>query len=203
MNVLQKNTRTRPSRGHAPKPSYAQALTTKQLNFNTVNLPFNQNFPAPAQSSQNRRADNRIFVQLSEAHPSREHHIHAIKTALIQKLGPEGEAVKVISKVKSGMAIVPVDEKHAEKLLEESESIISVLGGKVDKAEEWITYVKNHVPRMLHSLAREEIQIIEASAKKEVEKITSLVPTRISWSKNTLANPGPTGIIVASFNKQT
>ncbi|POS81798.1 hypothetical protein EPUL_006489, partial [Erysiphe pulchra] len=38
-------------------------------------------------------------------------------------------------------------------------------------------------PKKLHSLDGEEIQIIEESAKKEVETITGLVPTRISWSK--------------------
>ncbi|POS85023.1 hypothetical protein EPUL_003833 [Erysiphe pulchra] len=121
----------------------------------------------------------------------------------LAKLGPEGGAVKAILKVKSGIAIVDVDGKHAEKLLDKVESITSVLGGKVEKAKECITYVVDHVPRKLHSLDGVEIQIIEESTKKEVETITSLVPTRISWSKNTLAKPGPTGTIVASFTKHT
>ncbi|POS81927.1 hypothetical protein EPUL_005402, partial [Erysiphe pulchra] len=138
-----------------------------------------------------------------EDHPSRNHHIHAIKTALINQLGPEGASVKAIQKVKSRIAFVPTNEEHAEQLNGKSQTITSVLGGKAEKTEEWTTYVVDHVPRKLHSLEGKEIVVTVESARKEVEASTGLVPTRVAWSRKTLENPLPTGTIVASFKKPT
>lgn len=101
-------------------------------------------------TSHARKKDNRIFTRLTKDHPSRNQHIHAIKTALIDKLGSEGASVKAVQKVKSGIAIIPSNEKHAEKLLGKSQTITSVLGGKIERAEKWMTYVVDHVLRKLH-----------------------------------------------------
>ncbi|POS82752.1 hypothetical protein EPUL_006278, partial [Erysiphe pulchra] len=82
-----------------------------------------------------------------------------LEKALIINLGPEGTSVKAIQKVKSEIAIVPTNEEHAEQLFGKSQTIISVLGGKVEKTEEWTTYVVDHVPRKLHSLEGKEIVV--------------------------------------------
>lgn len=102
-----------------------------------------------------------MFVRLPEDHPSREHHIHAIKAAHYNKLG----AVKAIQKVKSGIAIVSTNEENANQLLEKAEIITSILGGKVEKSQEWLTYVVDHVPLKLHSLEGQETKITEESAR--------------------------------------
>lgn len=47
-------------------------------------------------NSRHRRVDYGIFVRLLEYHSSHEHHIHAIKAALHNKLGSEVGAVKSI-----------------------------------------------------------------------------------------------------------
>ncbi|POS83833.1 hypothetical protein EPUL_004960 [Erysiphe pulchra] len=71
----------------------------------------------------------------------------------------------------------------------------------------WFIYVTDHAPTKLDSLDGQEIKITEESAreeaKAEAEAFTGLVPTRFSRSKKTLANPGPTGTLVASFTKYT
>ncbi|POS82276.1 hypothetical protein EPUL_006503, partial [Erysiphe pulchra] len=112
-------------------------------------------------------------------------------------------SVKVIQKVESRIAIVPTNEEPAEQLVGKSQTIISVLGGKVEKAEELTTYVVDHVPRKLHSLEGKEIVVTVESARKEVEAATGLVHTRVAWSRKTLENPLPTGTIVASLKKTT
>ncbi|POS84656.1 hypothetical protein EPUL_004056, partial [Erysiphe pulchra] len=112
-------------------------MPNKQTCFSTgsisANLPQKPSKPA---SSYVGKTNNRIFIRLSEDHPSRNHHIHAIKTALINKLGLEGASMKAIQKVKSEIAIVPTNEEHAELLIGKSQTITSVLGEKVEKAEE-------------------------------------------------------------------
>lgn len=183
-------------RANLKKLSYAEATKKHFSNISSANLP-----PKPSKTvtSHARKTDNRLFIRLTEDHPTRNHHIHAIKTALIDKLGPEGASVKAVQKVKSGIAIVPTNEKHAEQLLEKSQTITSVLGGKVEKAEEWMTYVVDHVPRKLHSLDGKEIMVTVESVRKEVEAVTGSVPTRVAWSRKTIENPMPIGSIVASF----
>ncbi|POS82881.1 hypothetical protein EPUL_003848 [Erysiphe pulchra] len=180
-----------------------KAFDKERVVIANPNLPQKPCNPASKHIPPVRKNDNRIFVRLPETHASRGHHIHTVKAALHSKLGPEGDYVRSIQKVKSGIAIVPVDEKRAEKLLEKSHTITSILGGKVEKTEEWVTYVIDHVPRKIHSLDGKEIEITEGSVKEEAEAVTGQIPIRGTWSRKTLANSAPTGTIVASFKKHT
>lgn len=59
--------------------------------------------------------------------------------------------MKTVQKVKSGLAIVPADGKQAEQILKTSQVITSFLGGQVEKAEEWFTFVIDHVKMKLTS----------------------------------------------------
>lgn len=181
------------------KPTYAETARCHLPSIFSAKLP--QKPSNPVQNNA-RKTDNRIFIRLSEEHPSRNHHIHAIKSALINKLGLEEASIKAVQKVKSGIAIVPTNEKQAEQLLEKSQTITSVLGGKVEKAEEWWTYVVDHVPRKLQTLDGQEIAVTVESVRKEVEAAAGLAPIRVAWSRKTLENPLPTGTIVASFKTQ-
>ncbi|POS81851.1 hypothetical protein EPUL_005640, partial [Erysiphe pulchra] len=61
--------------------------------------------------------------------------------------------------------------------------------GKVEKAEEWYTCVIDHVPRTLSTLDGESRDVTGEMAREEVQSITGLVPTKLTWSKKTLANP--------------
>lgn len=110
----------------------------------------------------------------------RNHHIKAIKTVLINKLEPEGTSVRAIQEVKSGIAIVHTNKKYAERLIGKSQTITSVFGGKLEKAEESMTYLVDHVPRKLHSLEGKEIVLIVEFVRKEVEDVTGLVPIRVA-----------------------
>ncbi|POS81728.1 hypothetical protein EPUL_005097, partial [Erysiphe pulchra] len=65
--------------------------------------------------------DNRIFVRLPEGHASRQHHVHAVKAALTQKLGLNVRPVK-------GVQI-------AAQILEKAPEITVVIGSIVEKAE--------------------------------------------------------------------
>lgn len=193
------------SQGNAKttKLSYADATKTQLPYKFGANLPPKPSTPALGHSTNARKPDNRIFVRLPEDHPTRDHHVHAIKTALVNKLGLEGPTVKTIQKVKSGLAIVLTDGKHADQLLEKAQTITAIIGGKVEKAEEWFTYVVDHVPRTLTSLDGKSWDVTEEMAREEVQLITGLVPTKLTWSKKTLTNPMPSGTIVAHFKQST
>ena len=111
--------------------------------------------------------------------------------------------MKAIQKVKSGIAIVPTSDKQGEELMSKAETITAVLGGKIEKAEEWYTYIVDHVPRNLYSLDGSKWHITEEYAKDEVKSVTGLLPTKVSWSRKSINNPAPTGTIVVSFSTPT
>lgn len=67
--------------------------------------------------------------------------------------------MKVIQNIKSGISIAPANEKHAKQLLGKAEMLTSILGANVEKAEEWLIYVVDHVPMKLYSLDGQEIKI--------------------------------------------
>ncbi|RKF81599.1 putative virulence effector [Golovinomyces cichoracearum] len=100
------------------KTSCAKAIKSYFPNVSQANLPRKPCNPVSNLIPPGHKTENRIFVRLPETNASRSHHIHAVKAALRSILGPEGDSVKAIQKVKSGTAIVPIDEKHVEKLLE-------------------------------------------------------------------------------------
>ncbi|KHJ34561.1 hypothetical protein EV44_g4000 [Erysiphe necator] len=184
------------------KPTYAEAIKTYPPNTHKPNLPPKPSKPLPNHTARTRKRDNRIFVRLPENHPSRAHHVHAVKSALVNKLGPEGAIVKTIQKVKLGLAIVPAYGKQAEQILKNSQVFTSVLGG-AEKAEKWLTYVIDHVPRKPIPLDDESWDVTEDDALAEVQSITSLLPTKVVWSKKTLENPLPLGAIVSHFKQAT
>ncbi|POS82800.1 hypothetical protein EPUL_005641 [Erysiphe pulchra] len=135
-----------------------------------------------------------LFVRLPEEHPSHNHQVHAIKSAQTNKLEFTQDSIKTVQKVKTGLAIVLTDENHAETIIGKVEAIVANLGGKVEKAEEWHTYLVDHVPRRLTLLEGSNWEVIEEWARKEVQSITGLTRTRINWSRKTLENPLPTGL---------
>ncbi|POS82762.1 hypothetical protein EPUL_006159 [Erysiphe pulchra] len=176
---------TRQGQASSSKPSYTEAIKTYFPNTPKSNLPQKPSKPLPNYTTRTRKTDNRIFVRLPENHPSQAHHVHAVKTALVNKLGHEA------------------DENQAEQILKNSQVITSVRGGRVEKAEEWFTYVINHVPRKLTFLNGESWDFTEDDALAEAQSITGLLPTKIAWSKKTLANPLSSGTIVAHFKQAT
>ncbi|KHJ34750.1 hypothetical protein EV44_g3530 [Erysiphe necator] len=99
-----------------------------------------------------RKLHNRIFVGLPADHPSSMHHAHAVKAALSRKIDLGKESVKTIQKVKSGLAIVPSTAEQRNNIFDKAKAIKSILGGSVEIAEQWMTYVVDHVPRNLQSL---------------------------------------------------
>ncbi|POS87380.1 hypothetical protein EPUL_003286 [Erysiphe pulchra] len=85
----------------------------------------------------------------------------------------------------------------------EAEAIVAILGVKVEKAEEWHTHLIDHVSRKLTLLEGSNWEVTEERARKEVQSITGLTPTRINWSRKTLENPLPTGTLLVSFKQAT
>lgn len=185
------------------KPTYAQVTGNHTAASSLAALPKKPIVSDKRRINQTRKPDNRIFIRLAEDHPSRSHHVHAVKSALTNKLGLEEGPVKAIQKVKSGIAIVPTSDKQGEELMSKAGTITSVLGGKVEKAEEWYTYVVDHAPRNLYSLDGSKWHITEKYAQDEAKSVTGLVPTKVSWSRKSIDNPAPTGTIVVSFSKPT
>lgn len=88
--------------------------------------------------------------------------------------------MRAIQEVKLGIVIVHTNKEYAERLIGKSQTITSVLGGKLEKAEESMTYLVDHVPRKLHSLEGKEIVLIVEFVRKEVEDVTGLVPIRVA-----------------------
>ena len=125
--------------------------------------------------------------------------MHAVKSAVIDKLDLEEFSMKAVQKVKSGIAIVPSNEKQANQLLEKSQVITALLGGKIEKDEEWQTCVVDHVPRNLCSLDSSRWEITPERAQEEIQSITGATPVRVAWTRKSLENSAPTGSIVASF----
>ncbi|POS84528.1 hypothetical protein EPUL_004872 [Erysiphe pulchra] len=115
------------------KPFYTKTYLPR---ISGANLPQKPSKPLPNHITRTRKIDNRIFVRLPENRPSRTHHVHAVKAALVNKLGHEGALVKTVQKFNSGLVIFPADEKQAEQILKNSQVITSVLGGRVEKADE-------------------------------------------------------------------
>ncbi|POS82206.1 hypothetical protein EPUL_006164 [Erysiphe pulchra] len=103
--------------------------------------------------------DNRIFVRLPEGHASRQHHIHAVKAALTQKLGLNGRPIKGIQHVKSGLTILPADPNQAAQILEKAPEITSVLGDIVEKAEKWHNYLLDHVPMKINCIDKATVEV--------------------------------------------
>lgn len=123
--------------------------------------------------------------------------------ALTTQLALEASSVRTIQKVKSGLAIVPTNSHHAEKLLEKSQDIAAIFGESEEKAEDWHTYLIDYVPRSLCSLDGTKWEITEERVREEIQSVTGLSRTKVNWSKRTLENQLPYGTIVASFKKST
>ncbi|POS87221.1 hypothetical protein EPUL_002404 [Erysiphe pulchra] len=122
-------------------------------------------------------------------------YLHNVSAAaLSNKICLGKEFVKTIQKVKSGLAIVPTTAEQGNNIFEKAQAISSILGGSVEKAEQWMTYVVDHVPRKLQSL--------NDPAWKEVKSATGCTATRIAWTRKTLENPMPIVSIVVSFTTE-
>lgn len=78
--------------------------------------------------------------------------MHAVKSARMSKLALENGLVKTVQRVKSGLAIVPKNPQDTETLTAKAQDISTVLGGTVEKAEQWMTYVVDYIPRNLRSI---------------------------------------------------
>lgn len=146
------------------------------------------------------RPDNRIFIRLPEGHASRNHHIHAVKAALTNKLGLNGRPLKGVQHVKSGLALLPADASQATLLLEKAPEITAVLGGTVEKAEKWQNYVLDYVPRKLPAIDGTIVEITSEMALEEVKFETGVLPKRLTWTRKSLEEPGQKGSIVVSFD---
>ncbi|KHJ30592.1 putative virulence effector [Erysiphe necator] len=99
-------------------PSYAEATKTYLPRISEANLPPKPSKSYPNHPTLDRKIDNRIFIRLPEEHPSRNHHVHAIKSALTKKLELSEDSVKTVQKVKTCLAIVPTNGKYSESILE-------------------------------------------------------------------------------------
>ena len=185
--------------GHAP--TYAQVTRSQTVSNASLNLPEKPILPTTPRTDQIRKTDNRIFIRLPQDHPSRAHHVHAVKAALTKNLELEHDSLKTVQKVKSGIALVPTNEKQAEQILTKSQEITATLGGIVEKAEQWHTYIIDHVPRKLHSLDGTRWNVTEDYAREEVQSVTGFTPVKIAWSRKSNENLAPTGTIVASFKQ--
>lgn len=88
-------------------PFMLKRLEIRQLVTRSLNLPKKPvSLPTP-QVNQSQKTDNIIFIRLPEDHPSRTHHVHAVKSALAKKLELQQVSPKVVQKVKSGLALIP------------------------------------------------------------------------------------------------
>lgn len=180
-------------------PSYAQVMNSQPTKHHSLPQKPQVSIAHPPAA---RKQDNRIFIRLPEDHPSRTHHVFAIKSALTGKLDLEEGPIKSVQKVKTGLAIVPTSEKQAEKIMEKADIVNSVLGGRLEKAEEWLTYVVDHVPRRMHTLDGSCIEISPEAAREEARLATGQTPVRTAWTRKSIENPAPTGSIVISFTKK-
>lgn len=194
-----KSQNTSPHTQDKATPTYAQAASAHRTG--KALLPNRPTTFPPIQSHHMKKADNRVFIRLPEEHPSREHHTYAVKAALTKELELEQGSLKTVQKVKSGFAIVPNDEKQAEKILSKAQAITTTIGGTVEKAEEWYTYIIDHVPRSLDSLDGKRWRITEEYAREEVQAVTGTTPTKVAWSRKTMENFSTTGTIVAHFKQ--
>lgn len=111
--------------------------------------------------------------------------------------------MKTVQKFKSRLAIVPADKKQAEQIFKNSQVITSVQGGRVEKAEDWLTYAIDHVLLKLTSLDGEPWDVKEDNAFAELQLITSLLFTKVAWSSKTLENTLPSGTIVVHCKQAT
>lgn len=62
-----------------------------------------------------------------------------------KQLELDHDSLKIVQKVKLGLAIVPNNKTQAEKILEKASRITAIIGGEVEKAEKSQIYVIDHV----------------------------------------------------------
>ncbi|RKF58498.1 putative virulence effector [Golovinomyces cichoracearum] len=101
------------SNASKPKPSNAQTLKTYLPSASEENL--SKNLPTTLQQV-TWKSDSRIFVRLPMNHPGHAYHVNSVKAALSSKLELESGTVKIIQKLKSGIAIVPTTVQHGQAL---------------------------------------------------------------------------------------
>ncbi|POS84112.1 hypothetical protein EPUL_004316, partial [Erysiphe pulchra] len=135
-------------------------------------------------------ADYRIFVRLQEGHISRQHHTHAVKAALTQKLGLNDRPIKGVQHVKSGLTILPADANQAAQKLEKAPEITAALGGIIEKAEKWHNYLLDHVPMKINCFDKTTVEVTPEIALEEIKFELGVVPKRIAWTKKCISNPG-------------
>ncbi|POS82805.1 hypothetical protein EPUL_005136, partial [Erysiphe pulchra] len=187
------------------KLSHADATKIYLPRITEANLSQKPNQSFPNHTPYVRKIDKRIFIWLLEENPSRNHHVHAIKSALTNNLEIAQDSIKTFQKVKTktGLAFVSTNENHAEYIIGKTEAIMAISAGKVEKAEEWHTYLVDHVSRRLTLLEDYNWKVTELRAREEVQFITRPTPTRINWSRKTLENQLPIGTLIVSFKQAT
>lgn len=133
-------------------PTHAQATKANTSGYPTATLPKKPVTAPIKEKIRTQKPDNKIFIRLPKKHANRSHHVYAVKAALTSRLNLEHGSLKTVQKVKSGFTIVLNNDKQAEELLSKANLITTILGGTVEKTEEWQTYVVENVPRSLMSL---------------------------------------------------
>ncbi|RKF82644.1 putative virulence effector, partial [Golovinomyces cichoracearum] len=78
--------------------AHGEDLLDSEIGLSGANLPPKPSNSLPSHISHTRKIDNRIFVRLPEAHPSRDHHAHAVKAALNKQLELGNDTLKTVQK---------------------------------------------------------------------------------------------------------
>ncbi|POS82456.1 hypothetical protein EPUL_005235, partial [Erysiphe pulchra] len=162
------------------KPPYADATKTYLPRISEANLQPKPSQSFPKHTPYVRKIDNRLFIRPPEEHPSRNNHVHAIKTVLTNKLEIAQISIKSVQNLKTSLAIVPTNKNHAESILGKAEAIVAILDGKAEKAEEWHTYLIDHVSRKLTLLEGSNWEATEELPRKEVYIKATVITRRLN-----------------------
>lgn len=85
--------------------------------------------------------------------------------------------------------------------MEKVQILITVLGGRKEKAEEWHTYVVDYAPRRMLSLDGSFIGLTQEVAQIEARRFTGQTPVRIAWASKKVQNSALNGSVVISFTQ--
>lgn len=122
------------------------------------------------------------MIRLEESSPMRSHKPFAFMKKVIKALG-DPECVKDAYATNSGVALVAWDDTKVHKILQAKDHLKVIFSAtEVERQESWIIFLVQPVPKRLHSIHGNGLQVDENALAEETERITGYRPVRAHWT---------------------
>lgn len=143
--------------------------------------------------------DCRVMVRLDTNNPMRAHKPFSLMKKVNEVVG-DPLCVKDAYATNTGVALVAGDDTKVYKILSAKDQLkVAFSATEIERQESWTTFLVQPVPKTVHSVLGNGIQIDDSALIEETERITGCRPVRAHWSAKSRDPSYHVGTVVLSF----